>query len=240
MTDGTADDGELMDVQREKRDDVMDQVEAPSDPTFTSITSHSFQDADVSSVTDTATEVSITTSTPVPVAYRKPSPQHGLPNEQSARDSVVEDENGDEDRRRSSSPMCSNEDDDADSSDGRRGRGRRRARGRGNSNAGASGRDRDKGREEQRHHSSASSSSQSPRWDARGEGNTGAIPSGGGAGGRDDPRVEASPRRRGGGEGGSPRPVEELEPSKVLHLRNVGYPVSQVNILFMIMQVYIY
>lgn len=61
-----------------------------------------------------------------------------------------------------------------------------------------------------RHDSSGSNGSVSPRWD-RGVG-------GGGRGG------ETFSRRGGGGEG-SPR---ELEPSKVLHVRNVGYPVVQV------------
>lgn len=39
-------------------------------------------------------------------------------------------------------------------------------------------------------------------------------------------KSEASPRRRGGG-GGDGSPRELVEPSKVLHVRNVGYPVLQ-------------
>lgn len=61
-----------------------------------------------------------------------------------------------------------------------------------------------------RYDSSGSNGSVSPRWDR-----------GGGDGGRGG---ETSSRRGGGGDG-SPR---ELEPSKVLHVRNVGYPVVQV------------
>ncbi|CAN0456151.1 unnamed protein product, partial [Ectocarpus sp. 12 AP-2014] len=62
------------------------------------------------------------------------------------------------------------------------------------------------------HSGGSSVSSQSPRWDR-------AAGGGGGGGG-------ASPRRRGGG-GGDGSPRQTPEPSKVLHVRNVGYPVAQ-------------
>lgn len=151
------------------------------------------------------------------------------------------------DHRSNSSHIGSHEDEDSYSSDGRGGSGSgsggdgggtRRVRRRG-ARAGLNGRDRqrERSRDEPRHHSGASSSSLSPRWD-RGVG-AGGDPNGGrhGGGGGDALRLEISPRRRGGSGGaggdggaGSPRAGEELEPSKVLHVRNVGYPVTQASV----------
>ncbi|CAB1109734.1 unnamed protein product [Ectocarpus sp. CCAP 1310/34] len=101
-----------------------------------------------------------------------------------------------------------------DSSSGRSTRQRRAGGGRGGG-GGASGRSsrRSRYRDEGRLHSGGSSvSSQSPRWDR-------AVGGGGGGGG-------ASPRRRGGG-GADGSPRQTPEPSKVLHVRNVGHPVVQ-------------
>ncbi|CAM9442770.1 unnamed protein product [Ectocarpus sp. 13 AM-2016] len=104
-----------------------------------------------------------------------------------------------------------------DSSSGRSTRQRRAGGGGGGGGGGASGRSsrRSRYRDEGRHNSGGSSvSSQSPRWDR-------AAGGGGGGGG-------ASPRRRGGGGGGGDgSPRQTPEPSKVLHVRNVGYPVVQ-------------
>lgn len=95
----------------------------------------------------------------------------------------------------------------------------------GGGRGGSNRRDRDRSRDGtesgRMQNSGGSSNSLSPRWDG------GAAGGAGGGGG--DPKLENSPRRRGGGggEGGSPR---ELEPSKVLHVRNVGFPVVQVRV----------
>ena len=66
-----------------------------------------------------------------------------------------------------------------------------------------------------------SNDSATPRSD---RGGTGGGRGDAGTGRGSDMRAEMPPRRRAGGDG-SPK---ELEPSKVLHVRNVGYPVVQV------------
>lgn len=107
-------------------------------------------------------------------------------------------------------------------SDSRRSRGRRQrddTRGRDVSRSigrgtGRGASDRERSRDEGRVHSGGSSSSSlSPRCD-RGTGGSGR-----GRGVSDSQK---------GGDGGSPR--DEVEPSKVLHVRNVGYPVLQASL----------
>lgn len=81
-------------------------------------------------------------------------------------------------------------------------------------------------RQRSRSGTGSSSNSLSPR--SKGGGDDAAA-------GNGELKIDISPkRRRGGGGGGSPRPGDfDLEPSKVLHVRNVGHPVTQVSHQFL-------
>lgn len=200
--------------------------------------SYSLAEAESNFATDgIETDVALVASAQASLSHDHDTQDGIADDHQQGQDSAAEEEQEEESGRSKSSsvPRCRRDDDDNHSSEGGRMRGRRNGNGR--DSTGIMGRDRvrdsERNRDEQRSPAGTSGNSVSPRWDPDTGGSSSPGATRGGSGHRDDSRVDASPRRRGGGgEGGPQRPPEELEPSKVLHVRNVGYPVTQVSLTF--------